>query len=134
MLDGIPIITFRLNRNKQSFSFRKRIESFSHAFSGLQILLKEKHNLRIHLFASVFVVVASFVFKINKIEWLFIIFSIGLVIIAETINTAIENMYDFISPEKHELIKKIKDISAAAVLLASIFAGTIGIIVFLPKI
>lgn len=123
-----------MNSHKYSFSFRTRIESFSYAFSGLQILIKEEHNLRIHLVATVFVVVASFVFKINKIEWLFIIFSIGLVIIAEIINTAIENICDFISPEKHELIKKIKDISAAAVLLVSIFAGIVGIIVFLPKI
>lgn len=123
-----------MNSVKQSFSFRKRIISFSYALCGLKILIKEEHNLRIHLFASVFVLVASFVFKINNIEWLFIIFSIGLVIITETINTAIENICDFISPEKHKMIKKIKDISAAAVLLASIFAGTVGVIVFLPKI
>jgi diacylglycerol kinase len=52
----------------------------------------------------------------------------------ELINTGIEYLCDFIHPEKHDAIKKIKDISAAAVLISSIISLVIGILVFLPKI
>ncbi|HQB19279.1 MAG TPA: diacylglycerol kinase [Bacteroidales bacterium] len=52
----------------------------------------------------------------------------------EIINTVIENMADFVSPAKNDKIKKIKDLSAAAVLISSMTALTIGLIVFIPKI
>jgi diacylglycerol kinase len=43
-------------------------------------------------------------------------------------------MSDFVSPEKRTEIKKIKDLSAGAVLTGAIVAATVGLIVFLPKI
>ncbi len=127
-------LCFCMNKYKQSFSFRRQIKSFNYAFCGLRILLKEEHNIRIHLAAGILILITSFVFDINRLEWIFIVFSIGLVIVAETINTAIENICNFISPQKDNRIKKIKDISATAVLLASIVAVTVGIIIFLPKL
>ena len=60
--------------------------------------------------------------------------AIGLVITSEIINSAIENISDFISPEKHDLIKKIKDLSAAGVLISAITAFVIGLIIFIPKL
>ncbi|MCB1158792.1 MAG: diacylglycerol kinase family protein [Leptospiraceae bacterium] len=115
------------------FSFRKRIESFKYAFNGLKILLKEEHNSRIHLFAATLAVFAGFIFKISTMEWIAIVFAIGFVFVLEIINSAIENVADFISPEKHDTIKKIKDLAAAAVLCAAISALIIGFLVFIPK-
>ncbi len=112
------------------FSIKKRLKSFVFAFNGLGILLKEEHNSRIHLIASVIAIIAAILFKLNTFEWIAIIFSIGLVITVEIINTVIENVADFIAPGKNEKIKKIKDLSAAAVLISSITA----LIIFLPKI
>lgn len=63
-------------------------------------------------------------------ELLAIIMVIGFVITTETINTAIENICNYISPEKHELIKRIKDISAAAVLIATAIAVIVGVTIF----
>ena len=63
-----------------------------------------------------------------------IVFSIGLVFAFEIVNSAIENLADFASHEKNEVIKKVKDLSAAAVLVSAIAAFIIGIIIFLPKI
>ncbi len=110
------------------------LKSFVYAFNGLRLLLKEEQNARIHFVASVIVIVAGFYFGLNTYEWMAIIFSIGLVITVEIINTAIENIADFISPAKNENIKKIKDLSAAAVLISAIIALSIGLIVFLPKL
>ena len=118
----------------QRFAIRKRIESFQFAFNGLKILIREEHNARIHLFAVVCVTIAGFGFKISASEWIAVVVASGFVISMEIVNSAIEGISDFISPEKHEMIKKIKDLSAAAVLLAAITAFIIGLIIFMPKI
>lgn len=118
----------------QKFSIKKRLKSFSYAFSGLKTALKEEHNLRIHLAAAILVVAFSLLFNINKYEWIAVILAIGFVFAMELLNSAIENMADFISLEKHDTIKKIKDISAAAVLVSAIAALIIGLLIFLPKI
>ena len=116
------------------FSLIKQLAGFRYAFSGLKILLKEEHNARIQLFAGTCALIAGFVFKISIIEWIAVIFCIGWVIALEAVNSAIENTTDLISKEKNETIKKIKDLSAGAVLIAAIASAIIGLIIFLPKI
>jgi len=118
----------------QKFSIRKRIESFGFAFNGLKILIRDEHNSWIHLFAVFCVIIAGVFFKISVSEWISVVFAFGFVIALEIVNSAIENITDFVSPERHEMIKKIKDLAAAAVLLAAITAFIIGLIIFLPKI
>ena len=118
----------------KKFSFRKRIASFRYAFNGLKILIKEEHNARIHLFAAVCVLIAGILFQISTLEWAIVLFCIGWVFALELINSAIENTADLISEEKNETIKKIKDLSAGAVLVAAIASATIGLIIFLPKL
>jgi len=118
----------------EKFSWIKRLASFRYAFNGLRILIKEEHNARIHLFVACCVLIAGVVLKISATEWIAVIFCIGLVIALELINSAIENIADFITGEKNETIKKIKDLSAGAVLIAAIASAIIGLIIFLPKI
>ena len=121
------------NGRPGKFSLSKRIASFGHAFNGLKILLKEEHNAIIHLFITCCVVITGIEFKISTIEWIVVIFCIGLVFALELINSAIENTTDLISKERNETIKKIKDLSAGAVLIAAIASAVIGLIIFLPK-
>ena len=119
---------------EKRFSIAKRIKSFSFAFNGLRILFKEEHNSRVHLFATIIVIIAAILFEVNIYEWVAIVFAIGLVITVEIINTAIENIADYLTTDKNEKIKKIKDLSAAAVLISAMTALLIGLIIFLPKI
>lgn len=109
------------------------LRSFRHAFAGLRFLMEE-NNARFHVFAAVIVLSAGFYFKLSAIEWTIIITQIGLVLAVETLNTAIEKLCDFVSPEYHQLIGKVKDLAAAAVLIMSIVAVIVGIIIFLPKV
>jgi undecaprenol kinase/diacylglycerol kinase (ATP) len=118
----------------QKFSIKKRLKSFSYAFSGLKTALQEEHNARIHLVATVLVVALSLFFDINKYEWIAVIFAIGFVFAMELLNSAIENTADFISLEEHDTIRKMKDLSAAAVLVSALVALIVGLIIFLPKI
>jgi len=119
---------------QKGFSIRKRIRSFGYAFNGLRILIREEENAKIHVLASICVLIAGFFLKISQIEWIAIFLAIGLVISLEAINTSIENLADFVSPEKHMWIKKIKDLSAAGVLIGAISAAIVGLIVFVPKL
>ena len=116
------------------FSLKRRFESFKYAFNGLKILIKEEHNARIHLMATIVVIVAGFAFKISFNEWTAILLAIGLVFALEALNSSIENLADFVAPDINENIKKAKDLGAAAVLIGAIVAIVIGLIVFVPKI
>ena len=111
-----------------------RLKSFKYAFNGIKILIKQEPNARIHLLASLVVIMLSVVLEINVMEWVAVVFCLGFVLVAETFNTSLENISDFISPEKNETIKTIKDLAAAAVLLSALTAFTIGLIIFIPKI
>lgn len=104
-----------------------------HAFNGIKMAFKEEPNFRIHVVATIIVIAAGLYFKLSTTEWLAIIIVIGLVLLTELVNTAIENIADFISPERHEKIKTIKDIAAAAVLISAIVALVVGLLVFVPK-
>jgi len=78
------------------------------------------------------VIMAGFLFRVTAIEWVMLIFAIAMVLIAEALNTAIELLCDFVSPDRQELIRKTKDVAAGAVLLAAIGAASIGLIIFQP--
>ena len=116
------------------FSLQKQLKSFKYAFNGLQLLIREESNAKIHLFITVCVLIAGFVFRISGSEWIAVVLCIGLVFALESFNSAIENLVDFVSPGKHEAIKKVKDLAAGAVLVGAIASAIVGLMVFLPKI
>lgn len=79
-------------------------------------------------------IIAAIYFKLTTNEWAAIIISIGVVFTAELVNTAIENIANFLTTENNSKIKIIKDLSAAAVLISALMSLIIGAIIFLPKI
>jgi len=113
---------------------KNRIHSFRHAIRGIGMVLKSEKNMQIHLIVALLVVVAGLVFVISPLEWMLCLLCFGLVIGAEMVNTAIENIVDLVSPGKHELAGKAKDIAAGAVLVTAIIAAMVGLIIFIPKL
>ena len=124
----------RENDKKRLGYVKKRASSFRYAFQGIKWLITTQPNFVIHIIATFVVILAGFYFKISAMEWLALILTIALVWITEAFNTAVEFLVDLISPEYNPLAGKIKDITAAAVLLAAIMAVIVGAIIFLPKI
>lgn len=120
--------------NKKSFSISERIKSVGYAIEGIVTFFKTQHNVWIHCTAAVIVVALGFIFKVNSNEWCWLMIVIALVLITEMLNTAVEFLCDMVSQEIHPQIKKIKDVAAGAVLIASLTAIVIGMIIFLPKI
>ncbi len=117
--------------DNKSMGIKSRASSFGYALNGLWLLLKNEPNAKLHVIAAVVVVAAGVVRHIGPLQWLAIAFAMGLVFIAETINTAIERLCDFACDNQiHPAIKIIKDISAAAVLIAALVSIATGVIVF----
>ncbi|CAN5347224.1 diacylglycerol kinase family protein [soil metagenome] len=118
--------------NHRKFSLTGRLRSFRYAFSGIRHAFIHEHNFRIHLIAALLVCSVGFYLHISKIDWIIILFAIGFVLVTELLNSAIEVMADFISPEKNNSIRILKDISAGAVLISVLTAIIAGALVFFP--
>jgi diacylglycerol kinase (ATP) len=121
-------------KSSKPFSIQARRNSFVYAFNGLKTFIHTEPQAIIHLLAIVVVTFVGYFFKISQTEWFVIVLSIGLVLVAEIVNTAIEKLTDMVSPEINPKAKVVKDLAAGAVLMASITALVIGLLVFFPKI
>ena len=107
--------------------------AFLIAFKGIGFAFKER-NFLIAVFCAIVSIILSFILKISHLEWIAILFCIALVLCLEMLNTVIEKTIDHLHPQQHSKAGEIKDIAAGSVLVAVIFSGVIGGIVFLPKI
>lgn len=119
---------------KGSVSIQKFIKSVGHACNGIRAAVRSEQNFRIHLIAGVAAILLSFCLKISTIQFLIIIVCIGSVLATELINTAIEKLCNWVSPQLDPGIKIIKDLAAAAVFVTSLAALICGGIIFIPRI
>lgn len=113
---------------------RGRINSFAYAFEGVAELVRSQPNARIHLVATLVVVVLGFSYGLSVTEWCLVVLAVGMVWCAEALNTSLEILCDKVEPERHPAIKQVKDIAAAGVLFAAIAAAIVGLLIFLPKL
>jgi len=119
--------------NTERNFFMNRIKSVKYAAKGFWILITSENSIIAQIIIAFLVTILGILMNLSATEWMFQIFSIGLVLVAESLNTAIEKMADFIHPNYHKQIGRIKDISAGAAFFAAIFAVIIGLIIYLPK-
>lgn len=109
-----------------------RMNSFRYAFAGMHYILRTQQNTWIHAAISLVVIVLGFWLAIPTLSWALIIVSMGMVWMAECLNTAVETIIDLVSPQQHPLAKISKDVAAAGVLLAALAAVGVGLLVFGP--
>lgn len=109
---------------------KKFFESLSYAIRGLRGALVSQRHLRFHVGAALVVAAAGIGLEITPGDWGLLVLAIGLVLVAELVNTAIETLVDLVEPRQHPVAGKAKDIAAGAVLVAAATAVVIGIIVF----
>jgi diacylglycerol kinase (ATP) len=117
---------------KEKFSLAKRLHSFKYAFNGLRTFFLQEHNARVQLVTTLLVISIGIYFNITLLEWGVLILAIGIVLVAEILNTAIEYLADHTTKDLHPEIKIVKDIAAAGVLIAAFVAFAIGLLVILP--
>lgn len=108
--------------------------TFKNARKGFRLVLKSETNIRVHLTIGFFVMILAFVLKFSALEFCLLLFVIALVIVSEMLNTAIEFALDSIYHNKYSrMVGMAKDISAGAVMFASVISVGVGIILFGSK-
>ncbi len=114
------------------FDFRKLGASFKVAFRGLKITVQEEQSFRIQLILGVLILFLMFCFPLITLERAVLVLTIVLVLSLELINSQVERILDFLQPNHNMKVKRIKDIAAAAVLVACLGAVLIALFIFLP--
>ena len=121
-------------KSKSKFSVTDRLKSANHAWRGIGLLIRTSHNAWVEIFFGAMALYLGYILNISSTEWTVLVLAIGLVIVAEAFNTAIEVDIDLTSPDYHPYARDTKDIAAGAVLLMVFMATVIALIIFVPKI
>ena len=112
---------------------KKLLESFNNAIDGVVDAVRTQRNMKIHILASMGVLIACFFFDVSKAEFLALAITITMVISAELVNTAVEAAVDLNTNYYHPLAKVAKNTAAGAVLITAINAVLVGYIIFWDK-
>jgi len=114
--------------------FKSRVKSFKHAFAGWWFVITTQKNTWVHVTATLMVILLALWLHLRTWDWALLFIVIGMVWIAEFLNTALEAVVDLASPEKHPLAKVGKDVGAAAVLLSALVAILVGFLILGPAL
>lgn len=108
---------------------KKRIESFGHAFRGIRDFISSGTNSKIQLFGGVTVVLAGLLLAFTTNEWIAVTICIGIVLSAEAMNSALEELANEVTEERKESIRRVKDMAAGSVLISSIASIVVAILI-----
>jgi diacylglycerol kinase (ATP) len=107
-----------------------RVRSFGYAFQGIWLMIRTQPHPQLHALATIAVLIAGIVLHLRRWEWVAILLCIGLVWVAEALNSALEFLADEVSLEKRELIGKAKDVAAGGVLIAAMVSVAVAAMIF----
>jgi diacylglycerol kinase (ATP) len=107
--------------------------SFNRAVKGIFYVFKTQRNMRIHLLIALVILAVSVFLNLDRKEVIILSFTIFLVLITEMFNTAVELAVNLVTDKFHPLAKTVKDITAGAVLFASVNAILVGYLIFFRK-
>ncbi len=109
--------------------------TFKNARKGFRLTVKSERNIRIHIFAAVLVLLSAYCLHFSITKFAILLITITSVITAEMFNSAIEFSLDAIFHNKYSrMVGMAKDISAGAVMVATINAIFVGVLLFIPAI
>jgi diacylglycerol kinase (ATP) len=108
--------------------------SFNYAIEGVIHVLRRERNMRVHFLLSTVILVLAFAYDVSKVELMALLIAISFVLIAEMINTAVEEMIDLTTKAYDPRAKIAKDVAAGAVLISAVVAATIGYLIFVDRI
>ena len=122
------------DRKNKSFGIKRIFASVKNSWNGLKVTYKNEQSVYIHLVCTVILLLLSFLLKISLTQWLIIIAIIGLTLVVELINTAIESTVDLVTKEFHPLAKVAKDTASAAEFILTLTSTIIALMIFIPRI
>lgn len=112
-------------RRKRTF-----LHSLNKAAEGFVHVVRHERNMRVHFFVAFCILFLAVFMGVPRTDWLLLCVATCLVLMAEMINTAIEEMLDLLHPKYHATVGLIKDISAGMVLVAAANALILGFFIF----
>ena len=110
------------------------LRSFAYAFAGLGTLFRTQPNFTVHVVAAAAALGLGVLVRLSLPELALIVLTAAVVLLAEALNTCFETLCDLVSPTYHPLVKKCKDVSAAAVLISAMAAVVVAALLFLPRL
>lgn len=113
---------------------KRTIDKFASAFEGFYAGLRYDRSILIQIVLALGSMVFFAILKISTIEWLFVLTAIFVVLVTEFLNSAIEDICDLLIQEYHLHVKEIKDIAAAAVLIAAVYAIVVAGVIILGRL
>ncbi len=113
-------------------TIKQFIKSFSHALRGVRVVFTHEQNFRIQVVAAILVIAVGAGVEVTRNEWIVLLLLIAAVLALELMNAIIERLADAFKPRIHPIVKEVKDMMAATVLMVSFIAAIIGLIIFYP--
>lgn len=113
-------------------SIRKHMTSYRYSMRGIWMAISRDYNMRIHLTAMFVVITLNILLRITRTEWIFSLMLVGLMLMAEIFNTAIEKLADRVTKEHDQSIANVKDLASGAVTLLGFFAVVCALIIYMP--
>ena len=104
------------------------------ACRGIKLGVRGHSRFFVHFFCTALVLAAAIVLRCDLVQWCLLLGCIGLVLVTELLNNAIEAVYRGLDEEGMRRASPCLDIVAGAVLLASITASVIGGLIFLSRL
>lgn len=133
-VDDAPVRVAAARLRRPSVRLRTFRSSLAYAVEGIREAWRTQPNLRLHIGVGGLVILLGIWCRLSMLQWLWVIFAIGLVVFAEMMNTAIEQTVDLVVGLRPDpLARRVKDIAAGCVLVAAILSVAIGLFVFLPS-
>ena len=109
---------------------KRIINAFKYSLKGFKSAIKYETAFRQELIMLVIAYVIVMLIDFSIYERILLLGSIGVVMIVELINSAIECVVDRIGTERHELSGRAKDYGSAAVCLSLLLTATLWIYLF----
>ena len=115
---------------------RKKLRGIKRLSSslGLKYAYKNEQSMTVHIIITILVIIFGVIFKINSLEWIAVVFCIGIMMCLELVNTSIEAVVDLVTEKYNEKAKVAKDVAAAVSVMFSFTSIIIGLIIFIPKV
>jgi len=118
----------------KSFYRRSFFEGFRFAAEGLVYVFHSQRNFRVHLVVAAAVGLVGLWLRLPVPSWAILALTVGSVLVTEIFNTAAESFVDLVSPEYHPVAKRVKDLTAGAVLVVAIVSVVVGLLVLGPPL
>ena len=111
---------------------KKHFVSYKYAMRGLWLAVRYEPNMIIHLIAIITVLILNTSLKVSRTDWIISLVLIGVILMAEIFNTALEKLADRVTRDQDPMIGQAKDLASGAVLIMGIAAVICAAILYWP--